>query len=816
MTSLWLDLRHAARVLVKRAGVTSIAVLTLGLGIGATTAIFSVVYGVLLRPLPYPRPDRLAAIWEVNHRGTHSRLADPNFDDFRDRNRTFGAMAKYTQWITSIAGAGEPTRTTVAAVSRDFFKVLGVQPALGRGLTAEDARPGVEPVAIASHRYWAGALGSPRPLSAAQLRIEDRVYTLVGVMPAGFQFPANVDVWLPAELDPENTSRTSHNYNAIGRLRDGVAVSQASADLSGIARDVIRHAPEQGEYLLADAEAIPLQASLTGRVGSALYILLGAVFFLLLVACANVTNLLLAQAAARRRELAVRHALGAGRGRIARQFVAEALVLAAAGCLAGLAIASLGVRGLLALAPADLPRLDEVSLSWAMLGFAAGLSGLVALALGLLTAWRATRHDPREALLDAGRGQAGTGSSQRVGRVIVAAQLAITVVLLVGAALLGRSLLRVLSVDPGFRTDRVVTMDLAMPSSEDQAAKARLLPFYADALTRLRAIPGVDEVAAASAAPLDGGLPDGMFLHLAPGDAPRSLDDLLLRFRRKDRSGTADYCAASPGYFHALGIPLVRGRLFDERDGPDQPHVAVVNEALARAQWPGDDPIGRTLEFGNMDGDLRPLTIVGVVGDTRQYGLEQPPRPTLYVDLLQRPRFSATVVMRTGGDPRSVVTAATAVLHQVAPDVPPRFRTLGEIVASSLGARRFNLTLVAVFACTALALAVAGIYSVMAYTVTRRRREIGVRIALGASPRQVVGGILRHGLATTAFGLAAGVLAALALTRALRSLLFEVTPTDPLAFAAVTAVLAGVAALACYAPASRASRVDPVEALRQE
>ena len=587
MTSFWLDLRHAARVLVKQAGVTSIAILTLGLGIGATTAIFSVVYGVLLRPLPYPRPDRLAAIWEVNHRGTRSRLADPNFDDFRDRNRTFTVMAKYTEWVTSIAGAGEPTRTTVAAVTKDFFTVIGVQPAVGRGLAAEDAHPGAEPVVIVSHRYWTGALGSSQPLSATHLRIEDRVYTLVGVMPAGFQFPANVDVWRPAELDPENTSRTSHNYHAIGRLRDGVTVARASADLNAIASDVIRHSPEQGEYLLAGAEAIPLQASLTGRVGSALYILLGAVFFLLLVACANVTNLLLAQAAARQREFAVRHALGAGRGRIARQFVAEALVLAAAGCLAGLAIAWLGMSGLLAVAPADLPRLDEVSLNWAVLGFAAGLSGLVALALGLLTAWRATRRDPREALLDAGRGQAGTGSSQRIGRVIVAMQLATTVVLLVGAALLGRSLLRVLSVDPGFRTDHVVTMDLAMPSSDDPAARERLRPFYADTLGRLRAIPGVDEVAAASAVPLDGGLPDGMFLHLAPGDAPRSLDDLLLRFRRKDRAGTADYCAASPGYFHTLGIPLVRGRLFDEGDGPDRPHVAVVNESLARTRVAG-------------------------------------------------------------------------------------------------------------------------------------------------------------------------------------------------------------------------------------
>ena len=816
MSSGWLDLRYAVRALVRQAGVTVIAVLTLGLGVGATTAIFSVVYGVMLRPLPFPDSDRLMAIWEINHRGTYSRLADPNFDDFRDRNRTFRAMAKYTNYVVSVTGAAEPTRTSVALVTRDFFNVLGIRPTVGRGLTGADARPGAQPVVIVSHRYWTETLGSARLSSAAHLRIEDRVYTVVGVMPAGFQFPAGVDLWGPAELDPENTSRTSHNFYAIGRLRDGVSPAQANADLSAIAKDIVRHSPEQGEYLLVDAAVLPLQASLTRRVGSTLYVLVGAVFFLLLVGCANVANLLLAQAAARQHELAIRHALGAGRARFVRQFVAEALVLSAASCLAGLLIASLGINGLLALAPADLPRLEEVTLSWEVLGFAAGLSGLVAVALGLVTAFRATRRDPRESLGDGARGQVGAASSQRVGRVIVAAQLAITVVLLIGAALLGRSLLRVLSVNPGFRTDGVVTMDLAMPYSDDPAAKARLSPFYADAFDRLRAIPGVDEVAAASAVPLDRGLPDGLFLIVTPDNVPQSIQELVERFRRQDPTGTADYCAASPGYFHALGIPLVRGRLFDDRDRPDQPHVAVISESLARIQWKGADPIGRTIEFGNMDGDLRPLTIVGIVGDTREYGLEQPPRPTLYVDLMQRPSFSTTVVMRTGADPRAITTAARAVLRQVAPDVPPRFRTLAQIVAVSLGARHFNLTLVGVFSVTALLLAMAGIYSVMAYDVIERRREIGVRMALGGSPRQVVGRVLRQGLATTAIGVATGVVAALGLTRTFQSLLFEVTPTDPVAFAAVIGVLAAVATLACYAPASRASRVDPIEALRQD
>ncbi len=815
MSSLLLDLRHAIRVLVKNPTATAVAVFTLALAVGATTAIFSVVYGVLLRPLPYPAPGRLMAVWEVTHRGTYARLADPNFEDFRDRNRSFAAMARYTDRVTSVAGTAEPARVRVATVSRDFFGVLGVQPSLGRGFTAEDARVGAAPVAVVSHRYWTQSLGAAAVLTAFHLRIEGRAYTVVGVMPAGFQFPAKVDLWLPAELNAPRTSRTAHNYAAIGRLRDGVSAAQGSANLSAIAQDIIRQSPEKGDYLMRDAAAVPLQSSLTRRVGSTLYVLLGAVFFLLFVGCANVTNLLLAQAAARQRELAIRHALGAGRGRLVRQFLAETLVLLAISCLAGLLIATLGTTVLLSLAPADLPRLDEVSMNRPVLAFAMGLSALVAIALGLITAVRAAKCDPRESLADGARGQAGA-SSQRVGQIVVAAQMAMTVVLLIGAALLGRSLLRVLAVDPGFRTDGIVAMDLALPYSEDPQAKARLSPFYAGVFDRLRGIPGVEEVAAANAVPMDGGFPDGLFLLIAPNDVPKTMGELAIRFNDKDRLGSADYGAVSPAYFRALGIPLVRGRLFDDRDAPDAPHVAVINESLARSRWRGADPIGATIEFGNMDGDLRPLTVVGVVGDTREYGLERPASPTLYVDLMQRPAFSVTVVMRSSADPRGITAAARTILREVAPDVPPRFRTFEQIYAASLGARHFNLTLVAVFAGTALALAAAGIYGVMTYTVTRRRREIGVRMALGASRAQVFRSVLAQGLTTTAIGVAAGIAAALGLTRTIESLLFGVKPTDPATFAAVVGVLAVVAILACYLPARRATNADPMEALRQE
>ncbi len=816
MSSLLLDLRYARRMLLSHAGASLIGLVTLSLAIGAATAIFSVVYGVLLRPLPYPRADRIVAVWEVNHAGGFSRLADPNFDDFRDRSHAFSALAKYTEFVTSVTGGAEPARAHVAVVTKDFFSVLGVGLARGRGITAADARVGADPVALVSHRYWTESLGSTDDLAARRLRLDDRAFAVIGVLPAGFQFPAGVDVWVPAELNPENTSRTSHNFRAIGRLRDGVTAARAAADVSAIARDIIRQSPEQGEYLLTDATAVPLIDSLTGRVSSTLYTLLGAVLFLLLIACANVAHLLLAQASARQRELAIRHALGAARGRLVRQFITEAVMLLGISALAGILIAMLGVRALVALAPPSLPRLEDVSISAAVLAFAIGVSAVVAIGLGLITAWRASRRDPRRQLADTARGQAGGAASRRAGRLIVGAQMALTVVLLIGAALLGRSLQRVLAVDPGFRTEGIVAMDLSMPYVEGDAAKARLASFYESLFDRLRAVGGVQYVAAATAIPLDTGLPDGTFAIAGPNDVPKDMAGVGALFAEKDRLGTADFCAVSPEYFRALEIPLKRGRLFDEHDGSNAAHVAVISESLARARWPDQDPLGRTIEFGNMDGDLRLLTIVGIVGDTREAGLEQPPRPTVFVNLLQRPSFTATVVLRSTASAGETMAAARAILKSAAPDVPPKFRTFDDVYVAALGPRHFNLTLVSVFAVTALVLALAGMYGVMAYSVSERRREIGVRLALGATPRAVLRLLVGQGLAATSAGVLAGVGGALLLTRTIESWLFGVTPTDPLTFAGVVTLLLAVSALACVVPARRAIRADPIAALRQD
>jgi putative ABC transport system permease protein len=822
LEAMFQDLKYGGRSLAKNLGFGSTVLFTLALGIGATTAIFSVVYGVLLRPLPYPHPDRLAAIWEVNHRGRYSRLADPNFDDFRNQNHTFQAIAKYAKRTVIVAGAGEPTRMGVALVTRDFFKVMGVDPILGRSFAADDTHPGAAPVLLASHRYWKKHLASVTDLSSVKLRIQGRWYALAGVLPERFEFPAGTDLWLPAELDAENTSRTSHNFLGVGRLRDGVTNTQADADLAAIAARIVQQSPEQNDYLLRSAAAVPLQEALTGQVRSPLYVLLGAVGFLLVVACANVANMLLAQASKRTRELLLRNALGAGRGRLVRQFVTETLLLSAMSCVAGILIAITLLRALLALAPASLPRLTEITVSGPALAFTAAISFLVAVGLGVLTALRATSGSTRATLVDRGRGTAGTQHSQRVGRAIVAAQLAITLALLTGAGLLGRSLLRVLSVDPGFRTDHIVAMDLQLPDADAStpeaiaALRARESQRVSALIDRLHAIAGMQEVAAVNAVPMDGGLPDGMFLLVTPQENPRDFKEYSVLAKQAERRGTADFCAATPGYFKALGIPLVRGRLFDERDGFNAPHVALITESLGRVRWSNQNPIGQTIQFGNMDGDLHLLTIVGIVADTHEYGPEQPPRPTVYVNLVQRPRSTFSVVMHSDADPAQVVAAARAIARDAMPDTAPRFRTFTEIYAAALGSRRFNLTLVGVFALTALLLAVAGVYGVVAFGVAQRTQEIGVRMALGARRSDVLGMILRQGMTTAVIGVVIGVVGSFATARTIESLLFGVTPTDPLTFAAVATSLIVVAALACYVPARRATKVDPMVALRSD
>jgi putative ABC transport system permease protein len=825
------DLKYGIRMLAKNRGFTAVAVFTLGLGIGATSAIFSVVYGVLLRPLPYPKPEQIVSVSEVAADGHLMNFADPNFRDLHDMNRTLVAMAKADTDEVTASGGNGPARIGVGIVSRDFFRVMGVTPFLGRGFSPDELRQGGTPAALASFGYWKDHLDSSPDLSSFRLKLEDHIFSVVGVMPTGFDYPGHAQLWVPAEFfGDQSPSRTSHNWGlVVGRMRDGATLGEARADLSTLAKQL--HRQYQPNIDMTDVSVAPLRQALTANVRTALLILLGAVGFLLLVGCANVANLMLARAAARRRELAVRAALGAGRSRLVRQFMTESLLLTLFGGALGVLLAFWGVEVLLVLAPPSLPRTEDVSMNFPVLAFALGISVLVAVSLGIVTALRATAADPQAALAEGSRGAVGSLASRRLAHMLIGGQVAITLVLLVGAGLLGRSLLRVLSVDPGFRTANIVTMEIEVPNAAGTSTfsfagsvtDTHPAMFMKTLFDRLRTIPGVEEVGGASVLPLASGFSsDGKFLLLnqqpqfnltKPEDMAR-----LDRLWNTAPGGEADYSVASRGYFKALGIPLIRGRLFADGDTAEAPHVAIVSESMARATWPNQDPLGRTIEFGNMDGDLRLLTVVGVVGDVRTRSLEKQARPTVYVNYQQRLRGGRdfTVVVRAAAPPHVVLDGARKIVRELAPDVAPRFQTFQDVFSASLDTRRFNLILVGVFAVSALVLAAVGIFGVMAYWVSQRTREIGIRVALGAGRGQVVRLVLRQSMVTVFVGMAAGVVGALALTRTIQSLLFGVKATDPVTFAGVALLLAFTALMASFVPARRATKVDPMVALRYE
>ncbi len=834
------DVRFAARLLRKSPVHAGVSVLTLALGIGASTAIFSVVYGVLLRPLPYPKPEQIVSVWELGPDGQRMRFADPNFEDVRAQSQSFQGVAQMTGYEATAVSGGEPERVRLAIVSQDFFPVLGVQPVRGRLFAPEEQRVGAAPAALVSYSFWQRELQAAQDLGAVKLAVSNRPVSVVGVLPPGFKFPQDSQLWMARETDAPLPSRTAHNWRVVARLKNGTSLERARADLSAIGRHLARQ--YRADIDLVDVAVLPLKDALTADVQPALLVLLGVSGLLLLVACANVISLSLAQASARGGELAVRTSLGASRGRLVRQFLAEALLLCLLGGGLGIVSAVFGVRALLALAPGTIPRLDEVAVSLPVLWFTLGLSLLVAAGLGVLTALRATSGEVAEALAESGRRQ-GTGArSQAVGRLIVAGQITITFTLLIGAGLLGRSMLRVLSVRPGFETGHVAVIDLQLPEIGSGTTSSQRVRFLDELIARLRVLPGVQSAGGTIALPLGSEAADGTFAILEPEQLLPAQRELLQRsatvsledadpaflkasmeflqgaFRDPAHTGQADYVVASEGYFQALGIPLRSGRLFRDSDSPTAPHVAVISESVARQAWTHGNPIGRTIEFGNMDGDLRPLTIVGIVGDVRARTLEAAPRPTIYTSYRQRPRAVSefNLVLRTTSDPIATFGSAHKILSQLDPAIPARFQTLDEIFSRSLNGRRFNLLLVGVFALAALVLAMAGVFGVLAYSVAQRTREIGVRLALGATERAVLGMVLRQGLAAAAVGTALGLLGSFLLTRTLRSLLFEVSPNDPVTVVAVASFLLLAALAASYFPARRAARVDPAVALRRE
>ncbi len=837
MHAFWQDVRYGLRMLAKNPGFTVVAVLTLALGVGATTAIFSVIYGVLLRPLPYTHPEQIVHLWEMSGEGHRMNFADPNFADMQSQDHSLQGIAQYGNSLESVSGAAEPSRTMVAYVSRDFFTVMGVHPAIGRGFAPEEQRNNAPATALVSYGYWKQSLGGTQNLSSVHLKLEGQAVSVIGVLPAGFRFPDNSDIWIAREIMPTLPSRTAHNWNVIARLREGTSVNASRAELTGIAQRLKQQLGNDTAMVGVALE--PLREAMTSNVRPALIILFGASGFLLLIACANVVNLMLAQAAARERELSIRAALGAKRSRLIRQFLTEAFLLSTVGGALGVLAAVWGLNGLLAIAPGNLPRVEELGVNVPVLLFSLAVVFLVAIGLGIFSAVRATSGDPRAALNEGSQRQSGSVGKQRLGRLIIAGQLATTLVLLVGAGLLGRSLLRVLSVDPGFRTEGVLTMELALP---DDPTKVQRVQFLNEVIARLRNIPGVQEVGGTNVLPLtEGGRADGAYVVMNPAQISPRTQDLIQRvangnlekdpallaefskffdevFKDQAHMGEADYCVASQDFFSTLGIPLLSGRLFDARDTKDSQHVAVISKSLADEKWPNQNPIGQTVEFGNMDGDPRLLTIVGVVGDMRDRSLESAPRPTIYVDYRQRPmgaqRF--TIVMLALGKPDAVFSSAREIVRSLDPEVPPRFSTFSNTFAASLGARRFSLLLVGIFSATALLLAMVGIYGVTAYTVAQRTREIGVRMALGASRGTVLGMVLKQGVITGVLGVGAGILGSLVLTRWLQSQLFGVSATDPATFAGVALILILVSLAACWIPGRRAARVDPMVALRYE
>ncbi len=815
METLARDLRYVARSLARSPGFFVVTVLTLGLGIAATTAIFSVVNGVLLRPLPYPQPDRIVQLFQVDKDGKRMSVSEPNFRDWKGETRSFSAMALASVATTvTVNGLSEPARASATMVTRDFFTVFGLKPLLGRTFVDDELRPGGTPAVVVSHAFWRRYLGANPNAVGRVLSIESKLFTVVGVMPPEMNYPADNELWAPHELDEPNNSRTSHGWRVLARLSDRVALPQARRDLSTVSRRLKQQYGDQ--TWMVDAELVPLHEQMVGKVRTTLLVLFGASAFLLLIACANVVNLLVARMTIRRGEIGLRLALGASRMRLARQLLTEAGVLAVSGGVLGVALAASGVRLLLATQPGNLPRAAEVRLDWQVLAFAVAVSALTAIALGLLAVWHGTKGDIRETLSASQRTQAGSGSGARVRRTLVVSQMALTVVLLVGAGLLARSFVRLLDVNPGFRTQHVVALDLALPYEPGPDAGARRVAFYEQLMAKLRAIPGVAEVGASTGAPLMGGGADGMFLILSRADQTFTFKDWDVLAKDPTRTGYANYLVVDGNYFRAMNIPLLRGREFGSGDAPDAAHVALISGSLAKAKWPNDNPIGKFIEYGNMDGDVRPFTVVGVVGDVRDQSLAAEPQPTFYAYMPQRnrPGNSVHVVMQTTGDATAVIASARRIAHDMRPDVPPVLRTIESVISESVADRRFVLLLVGVFGAAALVLATLGVYSVISYLVTQRRQEIGVRIALGAQRGDVLNLVLRQGGSLALIGIAIGAAGALYLTRLLKGLVYGVSTSDPLAFGGVIVLLAIVALLASWLPARRATRVDPMDVLR--
>lgn len=809
------DVRLGVRSFLRVPSFAITAVLTFSLGVGAAAAMFSVYDCVLRQPLPYPDSDRIVRVYQIGKTGARGNVSEPNFNDWRDGTRGFASMAETASWgLMPVNGAGESQSARVAAVSRTFFDVMGVRPVRGSGFPPEALRPDGAKAAIVSDAFWTRWKGDAVP-GDDTIRIGNDTFTVVGVMPAEFDYPVGTSVWLPREMDPPQTSRTAHNFQVVARLADGVPLERARHEVSVLSRALkTRHGDDTWMF---DATAVPLLEIVTSTSRATLLLLLAASLVLLVVSCTNVSNLLVARASARRAEFALQLSLGATRGRIGRQLLAETVVLCLAGAALGIAFAVAAVRLFVAMAPATVQRLDHVSVSWPAVFLAVAVSTLAAVVLSLLTTLGIRSGQIAEALSDHTRSGAGSRRQMRVREGLIVTQVALTLLLLASAALLGRSLDAVLDVKPGYSLDDALIVDVTVARGDSTDASVRQVAFQDAVLGRLRALPGVSTVGLVNAFPLGGaGGANGTFIEMSRPDeittfAQFNLSDPAI----KAKTGSAEFRVISGDYFDAMAIPLLRGRLIDGRDAPDATHVAVVSESLAASHWAGRDPLGRWIQFGNMDGDMRGIQVVGVVGDVREISPESLPAPTMYVSARQRPgqASSASIVVR-GPAPGSIADTARRVVRDIDPEIPVRTRTIATSLDTLLGTRRFAMWLVSAFGLAALALATLGVYGLIAFMVSQRTREMGIRMALGAEPSSLVWLVVRRGALLAAAGTLAGVLASRAASGLLENLLYGVTVGDVASIGGAVLVTLFVVAAASYAPARRILRQSPGTTLR--
>ncbi|HEV2914295.1 MAG TPA: ABC transporter permease [Pyrinomonadaceae bacterium] len=809
MRILLQDLRYGFRMLLKRPGFTTVAVVALALGIGANTAIFSVVNGVLLRPLPFKEPERLVAVWETNAQfegemRNRNELALGNFLDWRAQNQVFEQLAALSYASANLTGVGEPERIQSFVATTNLFQTLGVQPFLGRAFLPEEESPQSARAVILSHGLWQRRFGSDPKLVGKALTLNGNQYTVVGVMPPGFQlqFPTSiqVDMWLPMRIDPADADRKTHYLYALGRLRPGVSLEQAQAGMSAISGQLQQQYPETNAG--KGAHVVSLHGQLVGNVRPYIYVLFAAVGFVLLIACANVANLLLARVAARSKEVAIRIALGAGRLRLIRQLLTESIMLSALGGLLGLLLAYWGIDLLIALSPSDVPRLSEIGLHGPVFGWTFGVSLLTGLLFGLAPALQASKPDLNEALKESGRSTGGLRRS-RMRSLLVVSEVALALVLLVGAGLMIKSFMRLRQVSPGFEPSNLLTMNISLPRQKYKE-KQQANIFFDQLFERLRTVPGVESVGGVDPLPLsNSNTTTGFIVEGGPVLASADRPEVGQR-------------AVTPGYFQTMRIPLLKGRQFSEQDREDAPLAVIINEAAARRFWPTEEVIGKRLGFED-DGKDVWREVVGIVGNVKHERLDAEAKPEVYFPYRQYPKNFMSLVVRTSSEPLNMIASVREQVLAIDRDQPVfDIMTMEQRISRSVAQSRFIMLLLGLFSALALLLAAVGIYGVMAYVVAQRTHEIGIRMALGAQARDVLRMVIRQGMTLAFVGVGIGLLGAFALTRLMSSLLFGVTATDPLTFILVALVLSAVALVAIIIPARRATRVDPMIALRYE